>query len=514
MTADVTELDSRTTEKAENSRIRHLRKELASLQERQVPHNAELEQALLGAILRNNRVYDSVGDFLEPKHFYVPEHAALFYLIKSKIDRGADATPATLAHLADEDEVCREAGGASYLYELAMNVTTMMNAPEYGRSIYDMHCKRELIGIGEDIVCDTYDSVFDLDCTSEVLIDRYGEKLVDLDSDAARGDEEGKIVTLSEAMADQIAIYDQAFKDPDSIRALPCGLKDLDDMLGGGFQPGRLYILAGRPGMGKSTMMQRIIRGIAERSKQYAFVFNLEMTRQEIAERELAARARINTRLANQGKADAAAFERMTEALDRSRSLPILLDDRPSQTPAGMDRVMRRERRRREIGAVAVDYLQICTPEVASQRYGNKVQEVADMTRAFKQMAKRHQVPVILLSQLSRQVENREDKHPQLSDLRDSGSIEQDADVVLFLYRPEYYLEREEPEQRSNESMEKFAERQLQHEQLLNKCRNILEVGIAKQRGGPTGRVELYCDLSTMTIEDLDRRDGPEGGLL
>lgn len=504
------EADSRADRATKARRQR----ELDALDSELAPFNAEIEQALLGALLRANASFDAVAEFLEPEHFFVPEHQAIYRMIKSKIEQGGTATPETLSHLVEKDEDCREAGGVGYLFELSAQIITLVNAGEYGKVIHDLSVRRKLIGLATTLKQAAYEEDADLDGSAQSLIERVHGQLIDLDSDAAQGGETGKIVTLAEAMDDQIKAYEAIYKDPTAAPGLPCGLNALDAMLGGGFQPGRLYIVAGRPGMGKSTMMQRIIRGIAERTGSWAFIFNLEMTANEMAERELAAQAAINTRLAGQGKVAQADFDRMADALDRSRSLPILIDDRPSQTPAGMDRVVRREKRRKAIGAVAVDYLQICTPETVSRRYGNKVYEVSDMTRAFKQMAKRHQVPVILLSQLSRQVENREDKRPQLSDLRDSGSIEQDADVVLFPFRPEYYLEKELPEQRPNETMEKFAERRLAHEQMLNDSRNLLEVGIAKQRGGPTGKIELYCDLSTMTIEDQDRAPALEGGLL
>lgn len=484
---------------------------------RQPPRNVEIEQALLGAILRNNRAYEPVADLLEPKHFYSPEHQRLYGQIKGLIDGGQIASPTTLSHIVESDDVLKEVGGVGYLYELTASVVTVINALDYARVVHDLYIKRELIGLGEDVVNDAYDSS-DLDDTAERQIEKAEQRLYDL---ATTGEVDRNVTSLDKASKAALRMVEEAFKRDSHIVGITSGFRDIDNMLGG-LHPSDLLILAGRPAMGKTALATNIAYNAAAAYRKFTddagreieegapvLFFSLEMSAEQLAARIISERARVSSDKMRRGEIDQDGFDRVALATQELSRVPLYIDDTPALSITGLRQRARRVKRQFGLGLIVVDYLQLLQGPI-EKRSDNRVQEVSEITRGLKTLAKELNLPVIALSQLSRQVEQREDKRPQLADLRESGSIEQDADVVSFIYRPEYYLAKEHPEQRPNETTEKYQEREQRHNMLLEESRNIAEVIIAKQRHGPVGTVELHFEGEFTVFSDLDRHHSPD----
>ena len=493
------------------------RAELDPVSVRQPPHNIEVEQALLGAILRNNRAYEAAGDLLEARHFYAPEHQRLFHYIRTIADRAQVANAASLGHIVDEDELLKGVGGREYLYQLDAGLVTIINARQYAETIRDLFMKRELIGLGEDVVNDAYDNS-DLDFTADRQIEKAEQRLYDL---AVSGEADRSVIGIGKASSLAIASVEKAMQRDGHVVGVTTGFRDVDGMLGG-LHPSDLVILAGRPAMGKTALATNIAFNAAHAYKKietdpgapdggqvieeggHVLFFSLEMSSEQLAARIMAERARVSSDKMRRGEIGAEEFDRVAAAAEELSRLPLFIDDTPALSITGLRQRARRVKRQHGLHLIVVDYLQLLQPP-ADKRVEGRVNEVSEITRGLKTLAKELQVPVLALSQLSRQVENREDKRPQLADLRESGSIEQDADVVTFIYRPEYYLEKEHPEQRGNETPEKYQERVERHNQRLAEARNIAEVIIAKQRHGPVGTVELQFTGEFTVFSDLDR---------
>eukprot|EP00752_Nemacystus_decipiens_P001010 g1010.t1 len=484
---------------------------------RQPPHNIEVEQALLGAILRNNRAYEAAGDLLEAKHFYAPEHQRLFGFIRSVIDRAQVANATSLAHIVDEDDLLKGVGGRDYLYQLDAGLVTIINARQYAETIRDLYVKRELIGLGEDVVNDAYDSS-DLDFTADRQIEKAEQRLYDL---AVTGDADRSVIAIGRAAGLAVDAVEKAMQREGHVVGVTSGFRDIDNMLGG-LHPSDLLILAGRPAMGKTALATNIAFNAAHAYRKietddgqvieeggHVLFFSLEMSSEQLAARIMAERARVSSDKMRRGEIGPEEFDRVAQAAEELSRLPLYIDDTPALSITGLRQRARRVKRQHGLHLIVVDYLQLLQPP-ADKRVEGRVNEVSEITRGLKTLAKELEVPVLALSQLSRQVENREDKRPQLADLRESGSIEQDADVVTFIYRPEYYLEKEHPEQRGNEAPEKFQERVERHNQRLAEARNIAEVIIAKQRHGPVGTVELQFTGEFTVFSDLDRHHDPD----
>lgn len=485
---------------------------------REPPHNLEVEAALLGAVLRNSRAFEQVGDLLTSDHFYAPEHQRIFSTIKQITEKGQIANATTLSHVMDTDPLIREVGGRSYLFELAANVVTVINAKDYAETIRDLYLKRQLIGLGEDIANEAYD-LEDLDDSSERQIERAEHRLYQL---ATTGEVDRGVVTLRAAVDMALDSAEQAYKRDTHLVGVTTGFRDVDQMLGG-LHRSDLLILAGRPSMGKTALATNMAfnaaKAYSRREDEQGNVFeeggkvlffSLEMSSEQLAARILSEQSRVASDKIRRGEIETEEFEKLAIAAQELSQVPLFIDDTPALTITGLRQRARRVKRQHGLHMIVVDYLQLLQGP-AEKRSDNRVQEVSDITRGLKTLAKELDVPVIALSQLSRQVEQREDKRPQLSDLRESGSIEQDADVVTFIYRPEYYLQREHPTERQNEAPDKFQERVERHNQRLNDSRNIAEVIIAKQRHGPIGIVELFFDGNFTRFEDLDRHHD-EGG--
>jgi replicative DNA helicase len=481
----------------------------------QPPSNTEAEQALLGAILVNNTAYSRVAEFLAPDHFGNAVHGRIFDALGKLIERGQIANPVTLKNLFDQDGALAEIGGAQYLGRLAEAAVTIINAEHYGRTIHDLHLRRELITIGQDVVTEAFRH--DLDDPAVTQIERAESKLFEL---ATTGQAEGGFRPFAAALTEAIVSAEAAFKRDGKTVGVATGFTDLDRKLGG-LHPSDLIILAGRPSMGKSSLATNIAfnaakayratrasdgRMLAEDGAVIGF-FSLEMSAEQLATRILAEESGVSSDRIRRGEVRREDFDKFVAASQRLSAVPLYLDDTPALSVAALRTRARRLKRQQGLGLIVVDYLQLMRPSVQNRVMENRVQEVSDITRGLKAIAKELDVPVLALSQLSRAVEQREDKRPMLSDLRESGSIEQDSDVVMFIFREEYYLSRAEPTRRPEESDDKFNDRYDRWRERCEAAYGMAEVIIAKQRHGPIGTVKLHFEAE---ITKFDNHIGPE----
>lgn len=457
---------------------------------RSQPHNLEAEQALLGAILVNNEACDRVSGFLQPEHFFEPLHARIYEAAATLIRSGKLASPVTLKTFFESDSTLAEIGGPAYLARLAAAATTIINAEEYGRTIYELAQRRTLIEIGTDIVNDSFDTP--VDSSPRELIERAEQSLYDL---AETGKYGQGFQPFGTALTDAIDMAAAAYERDGGLSGISCGLTDIDQRMGG-LQKSDLIILAGRPSMGKTSLATNVAYQVAKNYRAehqpdgttkvldggvVAF-FSLEMSSEQLAARILSERAEISSEKIRRGKISEAEFQRLVEASQEMSALPLYIDDTGGLTISQVAARARRLKRQRGLGLIVVDYLQLLAGSARRASEG-RVQEVTEITTGLKALAKELEVPVMALSQLSRQVEQREDKRPQLSDLRESGSIEQDADVVAFVFREEYYVERRQPRENTAEHFEWQEE--------MDKVTGLAEVIIGKQRHGPTGTIKL-----------------------
>ena len=454
---------------------------------REAPHNVEAEQALLGAIIVNNEAIDRVSTFLKPGHFYDALHARIYEAASKLILSGKRATPITLKTFFQADPPVGELPVPQYLGRLAANATTIINAEDYGRTIYDLAIRRQLIQIGETMVNTAYDSP--IDAPPSIQIEGAEQELYEL---AETGKYGTGFEPFSSALTDAIDMAANAYRRDGGLSGLATGFTDLDHRMGG-LQPSDLIIIAGRPAMGKTALATNIAYhvaktyrpgGDAENALDGAVVgfFSLEMSAEQLATRIISEQAYIPSERIRRGRIDADEFDRIVEVSQELQHLPLYIDQTGGISVAQLAARARRLKRQRGLGFIVVDYLQLLSGSSKRAAEG-RVQEVSEITTGLKALAKELHVPVLALSQLSRQVEQREDKRPQLADLRESGSIEQDADVVLFVFREEYYLERSQP----RENTEEHQKWQLAMDTVTGKA----DVIIGKQRHGPTGTVTL-----------------------
>jgi len=473
------------------------------------PANVEAEQALLGAILVNNAAFHRVHEFLKAEHFAEGVHGRIFAAIAKLVERGQIANPVTLKNLFDQDGALAEIGGAQYLARLAASVVTIINAEDYGRTIHDLHLRRQLIAIGEDVVNDAF--AYDLDRAAPQQIEEAERRLFEL---ATTGEFEGGFQPFKSSLAEAIAMAESAFKRSGSTTGVSTGFIDLDKLLGG-LHPSDLVVIAGRPSMGKTAIATNIGFSAArsfkpERRADGAVVaedgarvgfFSLEMSSEQLATRILAEESGVSSNDIRKGEVSREDLYRFIESSQRLSAAPFFIDDTPSLSIAGLRTRARRLKRIHGLDLVIIDYLQLIRGS-GDGRQDNRVQEISEITRGLKALAKELELPVIALSQLSRAVEAREDKRPMLSDLRESGSIEQDADVVMFVYREEYYLSRGEPGRRPEESDEKYNDRYERWHKRLEEVSGTAELLVAKQRHGPIGRVTLRFNHETTRFEN------------
>ena len=476
---------------------------------RSPPHNFEAEKALLGAIFANNNAYDRVSGYLRPEQFADPVHGRIYDATSKLIERGQIADPITLRTFFERDGSIADVGGTRYLAEIAGSMVNVINAGEYGRTIYDLHLKRQLIELGEQIVNRAFTPEVEDDAMHQ--IGNAEQQLYDL---ATTGEIEGGFQEFKTSIITAIEMAEAAHKKDGKLSGVSTGLRDIDGLLGG-LHPSDLVILAGRPSMGKTALATNIAFNAAydykvetqpdgsEKVTDGAVVgfFSLEMSAEQLAARILSEQTEIASDKMRRGTLSNEEFDKLVVASQQLYRLPIFIDDTPAMSVSMLRTRARRLKRNGGLGLIVVDYLQLME---GSQRTDNRVQEIGEITRGLKTLAKELNVPVIALSQLSRAVEQREDKRPQLSDLRESGTIEQDADVVTFIYRESYYLERAEPAQRQDEGPDKFAERLTRWEERIQAVRHLSELIIAKQRHGPTGTTKLYFDGMFTRFGDLD----------
>ena len=482
--------------------------------ERTPPVNFEAEQQLLGALLANNKAYDRVSEFLLPQHFADDRHARIFEAIGQLVTRGMIANPITLKTRFEQDQALAEIGGVQYLARLASSVVAVVNARDYARIVQDLYLRRQLIALGGDVVNDAY--ALEEDISAREQMEGAEQKLFDL---ARSGEYEGGFKEFRVALAAAIDMAEQAYKRDGHVTGVTTGLRDLDKKLGG-FHPSDLIILAGRPSMGKTALATKMAfaaagalkesigedgtRQVVEGAK-VAF-FSLEMSAEQLATRLLSGVTQVPSDKIRRGEVRGEDFPRFVEAAQELHRLPLYIDDTPALSVSALRTRARRLHRTSGLGMIVVDYLQLLTLP-ANVRPESRVQEISAITRGLKAIAKELNVPVIALSQLSRAVELREDKRPQLSDLRESGSIEQDADVVMFVFREEYYHARAEPARRPEEDDGKFHDRYEKWQQRGQEIHNVAEVIIGKQRHGPIGTVRVFFDGTYTKFDDLAAGD-------
>ncbi len=478
---------------------------------RSPPHNLEAEKALLGAICINNRAYERVSEFLKPEHFAAHQHGLVFDACTRLIERGQIADPVTLKRYFEQDQSLSEIGGPAYLADLAGSAVGVVNAGEYGRLVYDLHLKRQLISLGEDVVNRAFGG--DVDDGAMIQIEQAEQTLYDL---ATTGDYEGGFQSFKDSVSKAILMAAAAHSRDGALAGTTTGFHDLDQMLGG-LHPSDLLILAGRPSMGKTALATNIAYNAAytfkkTKGEEGAVVgfFSLEMSAEQLATRIISEQSHISSNRMRKGELSTDEFTRLSAASQELSAIPVFIDDTPALTVSALRTRARRLKRQHNLGLIVVDYLQLISGQSKSRNDG-RVQEVSEITRGLKTLAKELQVPVLALSQLSRQVEQRDPPRPQLSDLRESGSIEQDADVVMFIYREEYYLERKKPSHRIDEDEAKFAERQIRWEDMAKKVENLAQIIVAKQRHGPIGDIDLMFEGEFTRFHDLDRQHTPEG---
>jgi replicative DNA helicase len=410
--------------------------ELDSTQYREPPHNMEAEQALLGAILVNNEAMHNIVTSLRAEHFYVPVHQRIFASIQGLFDKGLIANPVTLKSHFEKDEGLQEIGGSSYLAKLAAASISIINVKDYSNIIYDSAQKRQLIDIGEEVVNTAY--LGNLELPASAQIEQAEQKLFTL---ASEGFSENSFRALKFSMVEAIERIEHAYRNNDRVIGVPSRLTDLDKMLGG-FHKSDLVILAGRPSMGKTALATTI----AHRASEYFYeeglkdpsikpmsvgFFSLEMSSEQLASRLLAGASNLSSGKIRKGDLTTDDFSKLVTESNHLSQLPFHIDDTPALSISALRARARRLKRVHNLGLLVVDYLQLLRGSSPNPQ-GNRVQEVSEITQGLKAIAKELDIPVIALSQLSRAVEQREDKKPQLADLRESGSIEQDADVVMF----------------------------------------------------------------------------------
>lgn len=467
---------------------------------RSKPQNLQAEQALLGALLINNELINRTGDFLQEEHFCEPVHRRIFRTIRSFMDRGLVASPVTLKTHFEQDQSLSEIGGAEYLVRLAAGATSVINLESYARIIYDLFLRRTLIEVGEDIVNESYDSNNDTPAMKQ--LEHAEQRLFNL---ASSGHSETGFVPLNVSLSNAIAAAELAHKRDDKLSGIGTKFNDLDKLLGG-LQRSDLLILAGRPSMGKTAFAINLAvnacKSLCERAQREGEeklpsvgLFSLEMSSEQLAARMIAMESGVDSSRMRVGTLKDEEFVKIVEGNKNLYKLPLYLDDTPALSIAALRTRARRLHRKHNLSLLVVDYLQLLRGS-SRQSEGSRVQEVSEITQGLKAVAKELNIPVIALSQLSRAVEQREDKRPQLSDLRESGSIEQDADVVMFIFREEYYVSRSMPQ----EGSPKYAEWQ----EKMSRCHNITDIIIAKQRNGPIGTAKLYFNSNTTKFEDLD----------
>jgi replicative DNA helicase len=464
--------------------------------ERMIPANMMAEQMLLGHILTDNENLNKVSDFLRVEHFFDPLHKKIYDSINVFVEKGIVATAVTLKSYFDKDEAFATKGGGQYLIDLASLSTTIINIRDHASVIHDLALKRELIGIGENIVNAAFNN--DITLSGQNQIEIAEQKLYNLSNNIL--EISGGFIPIKNTLVETLERAQNAFKNKNKISGIPTGFTDLDELLGG-LQNSDLIILAGRPAMGKTAiitnlalnccdLMSKDLKGADKESfkKDFAVgLFSLEMSADQLASRMISTLSGVSTPKMRTGHIDEEELMSIIEASRKIQEFPLFIDDTPSLSISALRTRARRLKRKHNLKLLFIDYLQLIRASLNSKD-ANRVQEISEITQSLKAMAKELNIPIIALAQLSRAVEQREDKRPLLSDLRESGSIEQDADIVIFIYREEYYLLRKKPKE-GTDAYSKW-------QQDMSNVSNVTELIVAKHRNGPVGEVKLYFEPS------------------
>ena len=470
---------------------------IISNSERQLPCNIEAEQALIGSILISNDIYDDIATLIDSRKFFDPIHVKIFETIEMLIAKGLLANPITLKNYFENNEGLKELGGSEYLIKITKFATTSTKQTiDYANIIHEMHVRRELVKISESVLNEASNNN-EVNNSGEEMIQNAEKSLFDL---AERGHFNKSFIKFEKALEQTIDMARKAFKNEEGIVGVPTGLTDLDSRLGG-LHKQDLVIIAGRPSMGKTALATNIAfhaaKNILRRElRSTVAFFSLEMSSEQLSTRILSEQSKIRSNDIRRGKVSEKEMEQFIETSKNIHDLPLYIDETPAITIAAISNRSRRIKRLFGLELIVVDYIQLM--RAGNLRYDGRVQEISEITQGLKALAKELDVPVLALSQLSRAVEQRDDKKPQLSDLRESGSIEQDADVVMFVYREAYYLERKEPTLGSIEHAE--------WQQKMDEISSLAEIMIGKQRHGPTGNVKVEFEAIYTKFKDLENK--------
>ncbi len=456
---------------------------------KELPNNIEAEQAVIGSILVSNDIFDEISTIISSINFYDPMHQKIFEAIESLIYKGMLANPITLKNYFEDEK--DDLNVPEYLVKITKFSTSVRQAVEYSKIIYDMFVRRELIKISEQ----TIDSakLNDLDTNGQTIIENSERLLFDL---AEKGSFNSSLIKFDEAMKQTIEMASAAYKNEEGIVGVPTGLRDLDDKLGG-LHRSDLIIIAGRPSMGKTSLATNIAFNAAQKlqdsgKKSSIAFFSLEMSSEQLSTRIISEQARISSNDIRRGRISDDQFDKFLETSKNISELPLYIDETPAISIAALSNRARRIKRLFGLDMIVVDYIQLMRGTTFNK--DGRVQEISQITQGLKAIAKELAIPVVALSQLSRQVEQRDDHKPQLADLRESGSIEQDADVVMFVYREGYYLQRKEPREATVEHAEWQAK--------MNEVAHLAQIIIGKQRHGPIGNVTLEFEERFTKFKD------------
>ncbi len=473
--------------------------------------NTEAELALIGCILWDNRNYEKVSDFLNENHFVDETNKIIFTTIKNLLDKNILVSPITLKNYLPEDK--NNLNKVNYLNQIKDSAPSTQNTFNYAKIIYDLSVKRNLVGIAHNIIQETNSNNNNV---VENLIENAENDLYNL---SQTGNSDRSFINFGNALQGAVDIISEAYKREGKIAGVPTGFKDIDKKLGG-LHKSDLIIIAGRPSMGKTALGTNIafncaIKYLEEKDEfqnkkivdggKVAF-FSLEMSSEQLATRILAEQTKISGDKMRKAELNKQDFNKIAKTSSELENLNLIIDDNPVLTIPTLRSRARRLKRLHDINLIIIDYLQLMSSSTNNRNDG-RVQEISEITRGLKSIAKELNIPIVALSQLSRQVEQREDKRPQLSDLRESGTIEQDSDVVMFIYRESYYLERLEPIRKSEEDGMKYNERVSRWQQLTNENYNKAEIIIAKQRHGPIGSIKMHFDANYTKFSDLTSKD-------
>ena len=474
-------------------------KEIQSIQKKidnKQPSNIEAEQALIGSVLVNNDIIDEISSIISSSTFYDPAHTKIYEVIETLNNKGMIANPITLKNFFEKDNMLEEVGGTEYLVKLTRFSSSTKQAVDYAKIIHEMFLRRELVLISDKLSTDTLNAN-DQEQNAEDIIESAEKSLFDL---AERGSFSQSYIKFNQAIDQTIQMATMAMQSDQGIVGIPTGLTDLDEKLGG-LHKSDLIILAGRPSMGKTALATNIAYNASQhilkrQEKSSVAFFSLEMSSEQLSTRILSEQAKIRSDDIRRGKVNEEEINRYIETSRNIYNLPLFIDETPAITIATLSNRARRMKRLFGLSLIVVDYIQLMRS--SSNKNDGRVQEISEITQGLKALAKELSVPVLALSQLSRAVEQRDDKQPQLADLRESGSIEQDADVVMFVYREAYYLERKQPKLGSIEHAE--------WQSKMNDVNGLADIILGKQRHGPTGVVKVEFEGIYTKFKDLSKK--------